>query len=680
VDKTVNEPLPPPSEELLRALLAAIEAAHQGDFSHRLPVHGTHPLWDRLAEAFNTGAAFNAAFAQEVARVLAAVAEGDLRQRLLLEIDGQPVKGEFLRIGTAVNAVAGQLSVVAAEVSRVAKEVGMEGKLGGQAHVQSLAGAWRELTDAVNTLMDSHTALVRDMIQVTSTVARGDLSHKLTVDMRGEALVLKNIVNTMVDRLSEFAAEVNRVAKEVGTEEKLVGKASVLQGMMGVWKDLNDNVTVTELLALASRNKSEILANMSHELRTPLNSLLILSEVLSQNKENRLSPKEVEYAKTIHASGTDLLNLINDILDLSKVEAGKMQVEPGDVPLTEVKEFCERTFVHMAEKKGVGFSVSLGRGLPVSIRTDRQRLHQVLKNLLSNAFKFTSSGRVELRVTPVDSQRMRFENEVLKRVGRLVAFSVVDSGIGIPQEKQKLIFEAFQQAEDTTSRKYGGTGLGLSISRSLTHLLGGELQLESEPGQGSTFTLYLPEKYTLPDGVAGESPERGVSPHEPERGSAPSQKTQALTPPLSPQAPELSADDRQRRRPLPAESGTRLAGRKVLVVDDGIRDIFALISALESQKLEVLYAENGKAGLELLHAHPAVDAVLMDMMMPVMDGYETMRAIRQDPLFATLPIIAVTANAMRDDREKCLAAGASDYLAKPVDLDDLLGLLRLWCR
>ncbi|HYI02283.1 ATP-binding protein [Hyalangium sp.] len=621
MDNTVNEPLPPPIEELLRALLAALEASHQGDFSHRLPVSGTHPLLDRLAERFNQGASFNAAFTQEV--------------------------------------------------TRVAKEVGMEGKLGDQVDVQGLSGAWRDLTDAVNTLVHSHTALVRDMTQVASTVSVGDLSHKLTVDVRGEALELKNIVNTMVDRLAEFAAEVNRVAKEVGTEEKLAGKASVLQGMMGVWKDLNDNVNVTEVLAIASRNKSEILANMSHELRTPLNSLLILSEVLAENKGNRLSPKEVEYAKTIHASGTDLLNLINDILDLSKVEAGKMQVEPGDVPLTEVKEFCERTFAHVAEKKGVGFAVSLGMGLPVSIRTDRQRLLQVLKNLLSNAFKFTRSGRVELRVTPVDSQRMRFDNEVLKHVGRLLAFSVVDSGIGIPKEKQQLIFEAFQQADDATSRKYGGTGLGLSISRSLTHLLGGELQLESVPGQGSTFTLYLPERYTPPDGGASEAPERGVSPHEPERIRAPSQKTQA---------PELNADDRQRRHPLPAESGTSLAGRKVLVVDDGIRDIFALISAMESQKLEVLYAENGKAGLELLHAHPDVDAVLMDMMMPVMDGYETMRAIRQDPRFATLPIIAVTANAMKDDREKCLAAGASDYLAKPVDRDELLGLLRLWCR
>jgi signal transduction histidine kinase len=603
----MNETPSAPSEEAqLRALLAAMEAAHQGDFSRRLAVHGTHPLADQLAMAFN--------------------------------------------------ALVDRAATVTSEVARVATQVGAEGRLGGQAHVQGVGGMWKELLEHVNVLAGSLTAQVRDMTRVATAVAKGDLSHKVTADVRGEALELKNTVNTMVDQLAAFAAEVNRVSREVVTEGKR-GAQALGQGMSGVWKDLSDNVNVTEQLALASRYKSEFLANMSHELRTPLNSLLILAKVLSENKESRLSLREVEYAKTIHSSGTDLLSLINEILDLSKVEAGKMRVEPSDVPLADVREFVERTFRHVAEQKGVGFSVSLGVGLPSSLRTDPQRLQQVLKNLLSNAFKFTGSGRVELRVTPVDSQLMGFESEVLRRSGRVLAFSVVDTGIGIPQDKQKLIFEAFQQADSSTSRKYGGTGLGLSISLAMTRLLGGELHVESQPGQGSTFTLYLPETYAGPDSTSPISDSEAREP-----GPSPSQSL----PPPPPTAP--------------VERDASLAGRKVLLVDDDIRNIFALTSALESRGLEVLHAENGKAGLEVLHAHPDVSAVVMDMMMPEMTGYEAMRAIRQQPRFTLLPIIAVTAQALKEDRDKCLAAGASDYLPKPADTDRLLELLRRWCQ
>jgi signal transduction histidine kinase/ActR/RegA family two-component response regulator len=512
---------------------------------------------------------------------------------------------------------------------------------------------WKELCDSVNVLAGRFTEHVRDFARVAGAVARGDLSQKVTLDVHGEPLELKNTVNAMVDRLSVFAAQVNRVSKEVGTEGKRRGPAG-MEDLTGLWKDLNDNMTVTEQLALASRYKSEFLANMSHELRTPLNSLLILATVLSENKESRLSPKEVEYAKTIHASGSDLLSLINEILDLSKVEAGKMRVEPSGVPLSEVKALVERTFQHVAAQKGLGFSVSFGAGLPHSLRTDPQRLQQVLKNLLSNAFKFTGRGRVDLRITLADSQRISFDSEGLRRASRVLAFSVVDSGIGIPQDKQKLIFEAFQQADGTTSRKYGGTGLGLSISLAMTRLLGGELRVDSQPGQGSTFTLYLPEQYTRPapglSGSGSEEPRPGDSPSGPGPGSAPGQKD------------------------------TRLAGLKVLIVDDDIRNIFALTGALEVHGLVVRHAENGKEGLQVLQAHPDIDAVLMDVMMPELDGYETMRAIRQDLRFASLPIIAVTAKALKEDREQCLAAGASDYLTKPVDTGQLLALLHRWRR
>jgi CheY-like chemotaxis protein len=247
---------------------------------------------------------------------------------------------------------------------------------------------------------------------------------------------------------------------------------------------------------------------------------------------------------------------------------------------------------------------------------------------------------------------MHFESEGLQHAGNVIAFSVVDSGIGIPKDKQKLIFEAFQQAEDTTSRKYGGTGLGLSISLAMTRLLGGELHVESQPGQGSTFTLYLPERYAF----------------EPER-----------TPALLTRGPEIRAEGRQPPS-APAASSVSLAGRKLLIVDDDIRNVFALTSLLEARRAQVVFAENGKAGLEQLNAHATVDAVLMDLMMPEMDGYEAMRAIRRDPRFASVPIIALTAWAHQEEREKCLAAGASDYLAKPVDVDRLLELLRSWLR
>jgi signal transduction histidine kinase len=616
VESKPNEPLPPPSQEAqLRELLAAMEAAHQGDFTRRLPVYGAHPLADQLAGAFNA-----------------------LRDRF---------------------------STVTAEVARVSREMGTEGRLGGQAHVPGAAGLWKQLLEHVNTLAATLTEQVRDMTRVSTAVARGDLSQKLTLDARGEALVLKDTVNTMVDQLSAFAEEVNRVAKEVGTENKLGGQPTG-QGMTGVWKDLSDNVNVTEQLALASRHKSEFLANMSHELRTPLNSLLILAKVLSENKESRLSLREVEYAKTIHSSGTDLLSLINEVLDLSKVEAGKMRVAPADVPLADVRAFVERTFRHVAEQKGLGFTIHLEARLPPSLRTDPQRLLQVLKNLLANAFKFTGRGSVELRIALVDRQRMRFESEVLGRASQVLAFSVTDSGIGIPQDKQKLIFEAFQQADGTTSRTYGGTGLGLSISLAMTRLLGGELRVESQPGQGSTFTLYLPQQY--------EGAEGGASPGDTEvlvRGGTPG--PQAAGPAVS------QAQSYPSPAPAPVERDTRLAGRKVLIVDDDIRNLFALTSALESRGLEVLHAEHGQAGLEALRAHPDVDAVVMDMMMPELDGYEAMRAIRREPRFALLPIIAVTAQALPEDRDRCLAAGASDYLPKPADTDRLLELLRRWC-
>jgi signal transduction histidine kinase/ActR/RegA family two-component response regulator len=406
-----------------------------------------------------------------------------------------------------------------------------------------------------------------------------------------------------------------------------------------------------EQLSTTSKYKSEFLANMSHELRTPLNSLLILAKLLADNAETHLSAKEVEYAKTIYASGGDLLTLINEILDLSKVEAGKMPIDPRDIHPTEIADFVDRSFRPLAEQKGLGFSVDVEIGVARSLYTDPQRLQQVLKNLLANAFKFTADGSVTLRIHRPEPDT-HFSNPSLA-FERVVAFSVVDTGIGIPENKQGLIFEAFQQADGTTSRRYGGTGLGLTISRDIARHLGGEIHVESRPGQGSVFTLYLPERYI---GLPAPDEERGGGRRELERSATP------------PSVPQFAA--------LEPSVLAAIAGRRVLVVDDDVRNVFAMTSALEAAGLEVVYADNGQAGIDTLAADPEIDLVLMDVMMPGKDGYETIRTIRANPDWHEMPIVAVTAKALEDDRDKCLEAGASDYLPKPVDVNRLLNLIR----
>ena len=665
---------------------------------------------------------------------------------------------------------------------------------------------------------------------------------------------------------------------------------------------------------MSSKYKSEFIANMSHELRTPLNSLLILSRMLAENPEGNLASQQVEFAETIHAAGNDLLALINDILDLSKVEAGKMDLHVGQLAMADLCEDVERAFRPVAEEKGLRFAIERDGALPAAVVTDEQRLQQILRNLLSNAVKFTHEGSVTLRVSMGD--------------GETLAFSVVDTGVGIPDEKLALIFEAFQQADGTTSRKYGGTGLGLSISREIARLLGGEIHVHSEPGEGSTFTLLLPvaprAAETRPDAPeqtatdAAEGPgeleaEEAAAPiddedddrasivagdrvllviahdasrarsameaarahgykalvarrapmglvlareHRPDavlvfagdgrgevllsqlkqhpetrhrpvfvagpaagrlaalragaaahlgaadgqdaieravaclgvlekrtvkrlalirNGSRLDAATMALLGggddvdvvelaedealeqlrahaadcavlplgehsdavfglleqaadddslrelPLIVYTPEpLGAADRRRLDDLatrvnakavssperlvdetalflhrmeanmPAATRKLLSqlrtadsvfrGKRILIVDDDIRNVFALTSALEMRGMKVLYAENGREGIAKLRESPDVDLVLLDVMMPEMDGYETARSIRAMTRFEHLPIISLTAKAMKGDRDKCIAAGASDYITKPVDMDQLLSLMRVWLR
>jgi len=909
----------------------AREVGTEGKLGGRAQVRGVSGTWKDLTDNVNSMASNLTAQVRNIASVATAVAQGDLTRKITVD-----ARGEILELKSTVNTMVDQLSAFADEVTRVAREVGTEGKLGGRAQVRGVSGTWKDLTDNVNSMASNLTAQVRNIASVTTAVARGDLNQKITVDAQGEILELKNTVNTMVDQLSSFADEVTRVAREVGTEGKLGGQAQV-KGVSGTWQDLTGNVNqlastlttqlraisrvstavtrgdltqriavaaqgeVAELkdninqmivalrettkknseqdwlnsnlarvsgllqgqrdltevsrmimtevtplveaqvgtfflyepgegaprlrlaasyghtspeedvifapgeglvgqavmsrrmirvkgapqgyltirsglgsaaptdivvlpvlfegeplgvlefasfselsalhlsflerlistigvalntilanrrteellsnsqrlagemqvqseelqrtnaeleekatllseqnrkieiknreieaarrgleekarqLAAASQYKSEFLANMSHELRTPLNSLLLLARLLGENTDHNLTQKQIEFARTIHNAGSELLSLIDDILDLSKIEAGRMDVEPREVDLREVVTYIEQAFRPQAEEKGLELRVDVKRSAPATAVTDAQRLQQILRNLVSNAVKFTDIGSVAITVDAAP-KGLTFGVPTLDVTDRVIALTVTDTGIGVPDEKRTLIFEAFHQADGTTSRKYGGTGLGLSISLQLAQLLGGAITVDSTVGQGSSFTLYIPE--VLPAEAAA---------------ALAVQPTEALPLP-SRSAPIL----RPSRIDVSEDLARRMDGTTVLIVDDDVRNVFALTSALELHGLNVLYADNGADGVRLLTEHPEVDVVLMDAMMPEMDGNETTRAIRGIAEFAELPIVFLTAKAMPGDRESSLAAGASDYVTKPVDLDELLGRIGTW--
>lgn len=406
-------------------------------------------------------------------------------------------------------------------------------------------------------------------------------------------------------------------------------------------------------LMQTNKYKSQFLANMSHELRTPLNSLLILAQILAENKEGNLTEKQVEYAKTISSSGHDLLNLINDILDLAKIESGKMHLNIEAFKIQELNEYVRQQFNPVAEKLGLEFNLQFSNDLPSLFKTDKCRLQQIIKNLLSNAFKFTKQGQVEFTVFKSRNHHLLNQN-----VSALV-ICVKDTGVGIPKDKQQIIFEAFQQADGTTSRKYGGTGLGLSISRELANLLGGYIEVESTEGKGSMFTLYLPliEMDQEPSFVE----------------AATTIDTQVAD---IKKVEEFHHEDNDHQI---VESDT-LKNKKVLIIDDDMRNIFALTTILEHHHIEVKFAENGAEGIKILSENPDFDLILMDIMMPVMDGYEAMKHIRNNPEINHIPIIALTAKAMKLDKEKCIEAGASDYISKPINIEKLFSLMKLWLR
>ncbi|GAA1019591.1 histidine kinase [Acrocarpospora pleiomorpha] len=850
----------------------AREVGTEGRLGGQARVPGVSGVWKDLTDNVNSMATNLTYQVRNIGEVTTAVANGDLTRKI--DVDAQ---GEILVLKTTINTMVDQLSSFASEVTRVAREVGSEGQLGGQARVEGVEGTWKRLTESVNELAGNLTTQVRAIAEVTSAVARGDLTRSITVDAPGEIAQLKDNINTMVstlvdttntnqdqDWLKSNLARISRlmqghrdlieVTRLIMSEltplvsashgacylmvdgqltlisgygiqpgsaprqrfalgEGIVGQAAletqqiILENVpaeyitietglskanpaqivvlpilfenhvLGVLEmasfthfseihldflaQLVETIGVTintiiansrtedllkesqrlatelqersdelqrqqeelrrsnaeledkaallakqnraieiqnfqieqarrtleeraEQLAVSSRYKSEFLANMSHELRTPLNSLLVLAKLLTENAEGNLTPQQVEFARTIHGAGSALLQLINDILDLSKVEAGRMDIHPQQLSLPTLVDYMEATFAPLAQDKGLSFTVEVDPSVPNELRTDEQRMQQVLRNLLSNAVKFTPKGEVRLQVSHAPDT-VDYVDETLRSSDKILAFAVVDTGIGIAPDKLEVIFEAFRQADGTTSRKYGGTGLGLSICREIARLLGGEIHVDSVPGEGSTFTLYLPLSYAGPlaarDGgaatIASYAAER--------RDRMLLADYQADSDDVLPDIP-LPTDLPEPRRvtEIDLASGRDwqgddpLTGAKILIVDDDIRNVFALTSVLERHGSIVVYGENGREGIEQLERNEDVALVLMDIMMPEMDGWATTSAIRRMPQFADLPIIALTAKVMRGDREKSIASGASDYVPKPVDVDRLLERLRGW--
>jgi two-component system chemotaxis sensor kinase CheA len=500
------------------------------------------------------------------------------------------------------------------------------------------------------------------------------LSGDVTVEARRRALslgardflnkpldpveVLLRVHNLLETRYLQLRLEdqnellAQRVAERTGANDQLNSKLIQKLDELELSKRLAEGKA--EQLAISLKYKSEFFSNMSHELRTPLNGLLILAGVLQDNPEQNLTAKQLEYVNVIHSSGTDLLRLLNDILDLAKIESGTVTPEISELALVEIQEALRREFGHVADHKGVSFSIKLSDDLPSHIATDPARLRQVLNNLLANAFKFTEHGEVGVRISLADSG-WSATNDTLARAHAVVGFSITDTGIGMTAAIQQRIFEDFVQGDGSTARNYGGTGLGLAISRKLVGLIGGEITVTSTPGQGSTFTVYLPTLH-------------------PHTTAAPVDRPEVPGPQLS-SRPVLEAPTNPSPA-LPTDAG--LARKKALVVDDEFRNVFALTVFLERAHFEVVSAKSGKDGIAILEQTPDIDIALVDIMMPVMDGYATIGAMRKLPSGGTLPILAVTAKVGREEAQRCIQAGASAYLSKPIDTTNLILILSKW--
>jgi PAS domain S-box-containing protein len=627
-------------------------------------------------------------FDNNVVRVIDALACGDLTQKIALGTKDETPRHR--KISENLNTMVDQLNRFSSEVTRVAREVGTEGTLGGQAEVPGVDGTWKELTDNVNAMANNLTTQVRNIADVTTAVAKGDLTQKITVDAQGEVQELKSTINEMVDQLNRFSSEVTRVAREVGTEGTLGGQAEV-PGVDGTWKELTDNVNAMannlttqvrsiadvttavakgdltqkitvdargEVLELkddintmistlssdrdirdhaeaalvvaredaeaASRIKGDFLANMSHEIRTPMNAILGMSRLCLKTD---LSDKQREYISKVDRSAQGLLGVINDILDFSKIDAGMLTLEQVHFALKGSMDLVESSVGYLAQTNNLGFGVTVAPDVPEYLVGDPLRLGQVLLNLASNAVKFTPVGRVKVSVALKEANEQSVELE----------FRVNDTGIGLSPAQAQGLFGAFSQVDTSTTRKFGGTGLGLAISKRLVELMGGRIWIESEVGVGSSFC------FTARFG----------------RGEA----SQAV---LSAVVPELLAS-----------AMVRLKGARILVVEDNEFNQDLIEELLEEWGAVVQLCGNGREALEQL-AKESYDIVLMDVQMPVMDGYEATHQIRATPELAGQCVIAMTANAMAADRERCIEAGMDDFQTKPINADHLCQTLVKW--
>jgi two-component system chemotaxis sensor kinase CheA len=510
----------------------------------------------------------------------------------------------------------------------------------------------------MSTLLAIHINKIKNKMQIEALLLQSQIVSKDLQEQSEELLRQQEELAQMNAELEEHTAALEESEHQLQNQQAdLEHINDELRDQTRKLEEQNHSLELTSLtlkhktdeLTDAISYKSLFLANMSHELRTPLNSMLILAKLLADNKDQNLTAKQVEYALTVYSSGRDLLALINEILELAKLESKKVNMHVERVELQDVIGFVQRNFEPIAHQKGLQFNMHMDKNVPSAFLVDQQKLLQILQNLLSNALKFTEYGGVTFRI----ASNQRGKKLYLKPNQQFIEFSVRDTGIGIEKDKQHLVFEAFVQADGTTSRRYGGTGLGLSISREIAHLLGGEIKLQSTIGKGSVFTFEIPVEIDVIDLIASPKEEIAAALQEPE----PSHR-----------APE----------PQPKSIPQQFEECTILLVDDDIRNVFALSSVMESYGLTVLYAENGREAIEVLEKNESINAILMDIMMPEMDGYEATRRIRSIPKYRDLPILAVTAKAMKDDRDQCIQAGASDYITKPVDINQLLSLLKVW--
>ncbi|WPP40529.1 CHASE3 domain-containing protein [Paenibacillus hunanensis] len=541
-------------------------------------------------------------------------------------------------------------------------------------------------------MTDKQKHLLQQLIDIFAVTLHSVMTRMEVEQLYRESQSLNHELQAQSEELQVQSEELQAQTEELQmqTEELQMLNERLEHGKMAAESTAVELDKYAQQLQVSSRYKSEFLANMSHELRTPLNSMLILSQILSENGNGNLTAKEQEYASIIHSSGKDLLNLINDILDLSKVEAGKMQIEINPISIEAMLEQMERSFRETAVQRELFFKVEVEENVPELVYSDEMRIQQVLRNLLSNAFKFTQTGGVTLQVQKVN----RVQTSSYESSQPMLAFSVSDTGIGISAENRDVIFEAFRQADGATARKYGGTGLGLSISSQLANLLGGTIHLESKYGEGSIFTFYIPCMVTDP-----HSEHAIFEMNEPlhmnrtvfmEEGSVSSADGYEYNASSEGDMFVQSSRERSSFAALGQESAAEqaqpgqpggtdiLSGRKILIVDDDIRNVYALTSMLERYNMNIVISQNGRDALEILHMDQNIDLILMDIMMPELDGYETMKTVRNLYGYSDVPIIVLTAKAMKEDREKSIQAGATDYMSKPLHMQDVLQRVRYW--